>query len=91
MSFAALVHQDPVSVFLVDDTVRGHEFNVTGRTEESRRSPRKAGYLRGSLEEQGGRQRNRQFYLTKPACRATGDHLLIPRLFAESFDASSAA
>ena len=73
-----------------DETVHGYELDEPTPADESRRSPKKASFLRSSLKEHRERQRNRNFYLTKPAFRATGD-CLIPKLFAESFDASSAA
>ena len=73
-----------------DETARELEFNATSPANESRKSPKKASFLRSSLKEHREKQRNRGFYLTKPEFRATGD-FLIPRLFAESFDASSAA
>ena len=73
-----------------DGTVQGQGFDVGTPTGPPRRSPKKTSFLRSSLKEHRERQRNQQFYLTKPTFRATGD-FLIPRLFAESFDASSAA
>ena len=51
-------------------------------------SPKKQSFLRSSLKNYNERN-SRQFYITKPTFRAKND-LLIPQLFAESFDGTSA-